>query len=1633
MKRISRRNFLVNTGTFAAIYPMLGLIEGCTPDAEDLANLKKGLQISDENGMNLTLYFINLDFDGLHLVPTEPASSARVGAPFMIVQIPQQSLHEEFVITPNDTTAPNDQQNARLSSYSFLAFRLWPGMGKKDKRKIRYHISELLNWRNKKVFKLISTFDVRADMLSFNKLPDVKGVVIAENKPGTIIDFTHYENLVNRLIPASTQLLTIFELPAGLLLAPHKHAGDVFIEVSRNDYQISKKEFQLFVNGQRVKRTILERRNIQLKYRSESSPNYFIDIPPALRAIGIISGNSFSASAGDNPCQSIKLDTAPKGNYLPSLLDEAELVFLNQARNRDEIFDIKVKSPFLLTSAGASLKFAYKNYNISEDYPSLSLVEYEHHFQEGRDNYIKVARIGVIAPSAQKALHIKIAERKIINGISFLDYKEFVEVIEPDKNFPAAGSGSNAKIKYYTPTNPSAQPGSVSPGPHYDDQINFSCIGVRQRRTPPILPINDDTIKSFWVHHNKAAGEAERLIVVDFDVYDKNGKKLDKAAQSPIFFMRRDLFCDEGAVKNLLNNNLSKFDDGIHLRIAFQNQVVAYTPDDPTITVSSTEKSVNKINQLQTEYADYYFNIANVLKQGNVFDKVPYVIYPQISRAKVFIEHFQQYSENPVPALVKYSPDYLQNYFNDKGNVAKVILKQTENFVRGNILNFFDEASSTVEQQTRLNTGYREIEEVFNNAGDRVGGLINPDIKNKVLAFGDQGLTYAEDINQQWSGYTSKSIDKIMKTVDLFKGASAEILNGVSLKMILEEVLDTGLTPGFGLDKIIGEIENIEAFIAELGNVSIIKDALDFVKKADEEVRRFKREIDAGKQKIEEYERILSNSKNELISRIPDLTKIKNACKIYFEQQRLAVFSRLPVTPEEIAELYEVAKEEFLRDVYNSAEEIRLAASYINNYSNQIFTRINQYSSTLKAEYEKELKARLDALTTQVLADIKKMCNDIATKPLKDLSASALPIYSEIKIEDYYSATNGAEGLYVLIEKHKEFSGRYLKGEAVAADLKLYAKAIADKQEKINQSVYTRIKTLISCYNILADGLSAAEKTALDHFFVALRILEKFSVSYYVERYEQYKKDFEDIQNTYTKELKEVFDAARLLALRVQRERKILVRNYLNTLISGNPDLDALRSQWNAIQEKESLLVDEFEKIVFNAKERLKVFGVSKQLEAINDTKKQLKDAVSELGKYLDAYKKALLDQGKSMLDNVEKAFKAKLEELKEQSQIDEAIAEYERVKNILTTPKKKELKYSWETGKFKSANLGIVKFNPESGPATRLKVDVRTTVFIDPLKFPSVIDRVESYAENSLTNFSLNFLSVITVGFEHVKFVTGTGIKSDVSVSIRDVKFEGAMSFIQMLEELLGGLGDGFAISIQPKNVGISYYSPVFGISTPGFIFSNISIGVMLTVFFDKRPMELSFMLAKPESKATIAAGILGGGFYCALTAEPKRGLKAIEMALEMGAIFGIGLGPIKGEVRFMVGLFFKKDDSGVTMEGYFIAEGVLSVWIISVSARLYMYVRSKNSHVTGGCTASYSAKLGFIRKTFSGSYSKTIAGAERKQDPATVKELLDVYQIVNSKSLKDPDDSFYALIEEDPYEPMNDDEWNQFYSTFF
>jgi hypothetical protein len=627
-------------------------------------------------------------------------------------------------------------------------------------------------------------------------------------------------------------------------------------------------------------------------------------------------------------------------------------------------------------------------------------------------------------------------------------------------------------------------------------------------------------------------------------------------------------------------------------------------------------------------------------------------------------------------------------------------------------------------------------------------------------------------------------------------------------------------------------------------------------------------------------------------------------------------------------------------------------------------------------------------------------------------------------------------------------------------DVSRFRSRITTLQNELNNSAYAVANKVYDAlqlnYTRLGAYVTSELKSGLDTALKLVDLVRKSTTKFYVDRYVSLKRDYEDVRKKLKyiervlPSLKELRDnPADFFRLAAQEYNEEL-RSYGTQLLADNFDRAQVQTQVNRMNAKVehfSLLLDNaiqkaVEAYINTYPEAAQANNILKEIRRNQELLEHPERGLKRILKEKESYYKAQIElQAKGMFEQLEKRFRDEVSKLTRAEEVRAAKREYDHLLALLASVRKQEMNYTWSTDKFKKANVGILRFTPDTNPKTKLTVAVKNTIYLDPLRLPPVIEKLDASAVNTLTNFNITFLNVITVGFTQIQFVTGTSSSANLTVKIRDVKFDGALSFIQKLEDLLKSLGEGFKVEIRPTGVGIGYVMPVPAVSSPGFTFSNITIGVFLNIYFDRQPMTLKFMLAKPDNKAIVAAGILGGGFNCTLTAEPRRGIRHIQMALEMGAYLGLSIGPIRGEVKLMVGLSYEKDDYGVTMEGYIIALGRLSVWIINVTAKIVLYVRSQGSYVEGACTVTYSAKLGFIEKSFSGTFRKKLAGAKKSGQASRLRKSIVLKEVTRNLYLLPasvPASHGFSIAAEDyfddpQYRVMHKSEWTNFYQNFF
>jgi len=1603
---------------------MVGLFLTDYSDAKSPAALTAGpndllFALRTYNGTDLLFYGVNLTLRNGELRPTQSSQDDNPLPSYLIVQLPAQSLHQSALSLGR---IPEIQQPAHLSGPSFLVFELWPALSQPlaqtVRRIIRCTLKDILSWDDMTRFRLVASSEptLAASWPAYSLTTPAGVKSITEHTPDgsyKFYDFAYYRALQAGILwnlPASgiAQLppVSLLEIPAGMLVSPYfrvakklapgstspymqaffsnngniKQRSTAFAkppeqegrptrQVLRIAYEVWQAELQkgLAKNPWQIQPQDDPALSITSAAPSQPTPE---QLTIGLRALGYFDGPD---TGRDRHCEPTAV--SPDGQFwLPSTEDKRQLLMLNQLASQagkpgqESDYDIKLPSALVVGGRGASIKMQYSNFRGPE---AIDLVEYEHHIQDGQDNFIKVSYIGVLAPSGQKALHTREAQRVIRDGRSYLEYKEYLHVLEPEKSF-ARKEGVLPGYELFSALDSNNQ---VQEQPCYGAQLFFSRVEAAFKRSPPINHVGADEQYNFWPRREGATEDSfTNLIKLPFCYFDANGDEIRPLSEHPVQFLRRsflvaDTKCGttvDGAASNvrrLLKHSsgpssgyLGWKDDG-RFRIPLNGQVVALTEDVPPNKKVSDPAGINKPNRLATDWAEYYYHI----KTGPKAFEDPHLIYPQVRHIKAYIDHVQAIAPQQLPSLLEYTPNYLRKKFTDENQELRLMLQHTEAFDSGQMrqLSGNELSPALAPLYPSLKNGMASIRQAFALAGKRLGGMANPDPVLKFVAGHPQNIGLP-DLNQLKP--IGVQLERLKDPLAILNGDAAEFL-GIKIVRLLNSTLKASEVPKFQFNKLIADFDMLRTAMSTLQNQAV-SDAINTVSNASQQLSQLEADVHAVQSKWQAVQKQLSVTHSELVQHLPDLEKIRTLGLLYFEQVILK--SMMEADASQKQQLLTVELATALEPYVNAWLAVTNVPITYQEAAPALRSR-NYWSPTWLAE----TAMRLEKLSKAIVDTTRNLIVDgsqaqFLLDQYKDQSNNLVKYVAD-KSKMLESAISSA-----ISQIPKLDSARDVQDQVLAIFLATF-KPTADVVNIITSANY-----LVTQYGQLRDTYLPSKDW--DQTIDLVRLVLRLHPQFYQERYDEIARQVTDLRHTSLLLSNLAWGSIEEATTAVQASYLDYANQWAN-LASIN-DRAKLLGELRKLRDSYTKSLDT---IWQNTLAKLPSGPYRTSIIAYEAARRQLINLNPEV-KLREAqvkYQEKAFEMAQDYLKQFENAFYVQLDQLSSSEEIQKAQRAYEQAVHLLRTPLRQELRYDWETASFSAVDLGFVRFIPQTSPRTILRLHTSTTLLFDATKMPAVTTKAVFKTDTEVTDFALSFLGVMRIDFSRMAYRAGSGRSPDFDVRIRAVSFEGALSFIQALQELLSGMVDAFLPILTEKKVTIDYQSPVFGVSTPGFVFANISFGVKVELFFNRQPMLITFRLSEPANKATVVAGIYGGGFYFSLTVSPNLGVVQVAMALEMGALMALNLGPIRGTVRFMAGLYYRKSTQGVLMEGYFIAEGILKVWIISVSARLYMAVRSYGSYVMGTCVVTYKVKVGFLRRSFSARYTKTIAGApsEREQ----------------------------------------------------
>ena len=264
------------------------------------------------------------------------------------------------------------------------------------------------------------------------------------------------------------------------------------------------------------------------------------------------------------------------------------------------------------------------------------------------------------------------------------------------------------------------------------------------------------------------------------------------------------------------------------------------------------------------------------------------------------------------------------------------------------------------------------------------------------------------------------------------------------------------------------------------------------------------------------------------------------------------------------------------------------------------------------------------------------------------------------------------------------------------------------------------------------------------------------------------------------------------------------------------------------------------------------------------------------------------------------------------------------------------------------------------------------------------------------LTNFAVTLLgtsaALITLTFNELKFTTKSGAKPDVDVDIRDVKFDGVLTFVNALKDYLKlGGGTGPSLEVLPTQVTAGFALPIPTIGIGVLTVQNISFGASITIPFTGKPARARFNFSEKDDTFLVTVMGLGGGGFFAL-ALGLDGLETLEASIEVGASIALNLGIASGEVHALAGIYFKLERieaSGSTPEhdqasltGYVRLGGSIDILgIASASVEFYLsltYEFAPLNDLYGQASLTVEVSILCFSKSFSFSVERRIGGSD-------------------------------------------------------
>jgi hypothetical protein len=277
----------------------------------------------------------------------------------------------------------------------------------------------------------------------------------------------------------------------------------------------------------------------------------------------------------------------------------------------------------------------------------------------------------------------------------------------------------------------------------------------------------------------------------------------------------------------------------------------------------------------------------------------------------------------------------------------------------------------------------------------------------------------------------------------------------------------------------------------------------------------------------------------------------------------------------------------------------------------------------------------------------------------------------------------------------------------------------------------------------------------------------------------------------------------------------------------------------------------------------------------------------------------------------------------------------------------------------------GEVRTHEVAGKPAGLDITANLTHF--DINLVGVGGQPTVYHKNSPSKTS--DLAFMALSFDHLTFTAAAGQKPSIDVGFKDITFQGPVSFLNGLKNIipLSGFGDPPGITVDSGGIHANFTVALPSLGLGVFSLENLSLGAGFDIPFIGQPMTVGFHFSERQNPFHLTVSLLGGGGYFLMDLS-LQGVQLIEAALEFGAEASIDLVVASGSVLIMAGVYFRYDAAaqptpGVQLTGYVRIAGSMSViGLITASVELRLDLGYKDGNAFGEATLSIEVSIMFF-----------------------------------------------------------------------